>query len=136
MEFKVIDLSLPLSPVGPEHDQPRISYTDHKKGAFWLGLAGLLYKGSHIPDHIKSLFLYLTGRYRIRAKEWPDGLGLAWEEIKMDTHAGTHLDAPYHFGPTSEGREAKRIDEIPLKWCFSDGVVLDMRHKEAGSFIG
>lgn len=41
--MKIIDLSMTLSPVGPEHDQPKIAYTDHKKGAFLLGLAGLLY---------------------------------------------------------------------------------------------
>jgi kynurenine formamidase len=35
----------------------------------------------------------------------------------------------------TEGKPAKKIDEIPLEWCFSDGVVLDMRHKEPGSFI-
>lgn len=124
-----------LSPVGPEHDQPKIAYTHHKKGAFLLGLAGLLYMGKSLLDHLKSLFLYLLGKYRIKACQWPDGLGLAWEDVQMDTHAGTHLDAPYHFGPTSEGKPAKRIDEIPLEWCFSDGVLLDMRHKEPGSFI-
>ena len=133
--MKIIDLSLTLSPVGPEHDQPKITYTHHKRGAFLLGLAGLLYKGRSLLDHARSLFLYLTGRYRIKACQWPDGLGLAWEEVKMDTHAGTHLDAPYHFGPTSEGKPARRIDEIPLEWCFSDGVLLDMRHKDPGSFI-
>ncbi len=126
----IIDLSLSLSTTGPEHDQPKISYINHKKGAFLLNLAGLLYKGGSI---VKRLFLYLIGVYRI--KEWPDGLGLAWEEVGMDTHAGTHLDAPYHFGPVAEGKPAKRIDEIPLEWCFSDGVVLDMTHKEPGSFI-
>ncbi|MBU2461728.1 cyclase family protein [bacterium] len=126
----IIDLSLALSTIGPEHDQPKISYINHKKGAFLLNLAGLLYKGGNIA---KKLFLYLIGVYRI--KEWPDGLGLAWEEVTMDTHAGTHLDAPYHFGPTTEGKPSKRIDEIPLEWCFSDGVVLDMTNKEPGSFI-
>ena len=28
------------------------------------------------------------------------------------------------------------IDEVPLEWCYSDGVVLDMRHKEDGDRIG
>ncbi len=116
----IIDLKSYLSPIGPEHDQPKISYINHKKGAFLLNLAGLLYKGGSI---VKRLFLYSLGVYRI--KEWPDGFGLAWEEVGMDTHAGTHLDAPYHFGPTAEGKPAKRIDEIPLEWCFSDGAGYD-----------
>ena len=63
------------------------------------------------------------------------GQGWAVEEVQAITHTGTHVDAPYHYGPTSEGRPARRIDEVPLEWCFAPGVVLDMRHKAAGDFI-
>jgi kynurenine formamidase len=41
---------------------------------------------------------------------------------------------PYH--PTMDkGQRALTIDEIPLDWCFSDGVVLDFRHKADGERI-
>jgi len=63
------------------------------------------------------------------------GLGWAIEEIQAISHTGTHVDAPYHYGPISEGRPARRIDEVPLEWCFAPGVVLDMRHKAAGDWI-
>jgi kynurenine formamidase len=63
------------------------------------------------------------------------GLGWAVEEVHAITHTGTHVDAPYHYGPTSEGRPARRVDEVPLEWCFAPGVVLDVRHKAAGDFI-
>src|SRR3954471_841977 len=63
------------------------------------------------------------------------GWGWAVEEIRSITHTGTHVDAPYHYGPTSEGQPARRIDEVPLEWCFAPGVVLDVRHKAAGDFI-
>ncbi|MFN4258726.1 MAG: cyclase family protein [Gemmataceae bacterium] len=63
------------------------------------------------------------------------GLGWAIEEIHAITHTGTHVDAPYHYGPIAEGKPARRIDEVPLEWCFAPGVVLDMRHKVAGEFI-
>src|SRR6202011_266202 len=63
------------------------------------------------------------------------GLGWAVEEVQAITHTGTHVDAPYHYGPTSEGRPARRIDEVPLEWCFAPGVVLDMRHKANGELI-
>ena len=62
------------------------------------------------------------------------GLGWAVEEIQAITHTGTHVDAPYHYGPTSEGKPARTIDEVPLEWCFAPGVVLEMRHKAAGEF--
>jgi kynurenine formamidase len=63
------------------------------------------------------------------------GRGWAVEEVQALTHTGTHVDAPYHYGPTSEGKPARTIDQIPLEWCFAPGVVLDVRHKEAGAFI-
>ena len=32
-----------------------------------------------------------------------NGLGPAFEEVTAITHCGTHVDAPWHYGPTSEG---------------------------------
>lgn len=63
---------------------------------------------------------------------FPKGfVGWADDRIEqMGVHAATHIDAPWHYGPTSEGRKAKTIDEIPLEWCFGDGVLIDMSHKE------
>ena len=66
---------------------------------------------------------------------YSNGLGWAVEEVQAITHTGTHVDAPYHYGPISEGRPARRIDQVPLEWCFAPGVVLDMRHIPAGDFI-
>lgn len=57
----------------------------------------------------------------------------AAETVKMTTHNGTHLDAPWHFHPTMNGGErAITIDEVPLDWCFRPGVKLDFRHFEDG----
>jgi kynurenine formamidase len=33
------------------------------------------------------------------------------------------------------GKPAKTIDEIPLEWCYGDGVVIDVRHRKAGEYI-
>jgi kynurenine formamidase len=63
------------------------------------------------------------------------GLGPAFEEVTAITPCGTHVDAPWHYGPTSEGRPARTIEECPLEWFFSDGVVLDLRHKRPGERI-
>ncbi|MEL6675439.1 MAG: cyclase family protein [Bacteroidota bacterium] len=49
---------------------------------------------------------------------------------KMGVHSTTHIDAPWHYGPTCEGKRAKTIDEIPLEWCFGPGLVIDMKHKQ------
>ncbi len=64
-----------------------------------------------------------------------DGKGCAFEELETITHVGTHVDAPWHYAPVSEGAPAKTIDECPLEWFFGDGVVLDLRHKRPGEKI-
>lgn len=66
---------------------------------------------------------------------YSEGRGWAIEQIKAITHTGTHVDAPYHYGPESEGQPAKRIDEIPLEWCLSPGVVIDVHNVSAGDMI-
>src|SRR5258708_26762374 len=73
----------------------------------------------------------------VRAEDlvWSDGKGWAIEEIHAISHAGTHVDAPYHYGAMSEGKPARRIDEVPLEWCFAPGVVIDMRGKNPGDLI-
>jgi kynurenine formamidase len=66
---------------------------------------------------------------------YSNGLGWAVEEVQAITHTGTHVDAPYHYGPTSEGKPARTIDQVPLEWCFAPGLVLDVRHKAVGQLI-
>ncbi|KPV62816.1 MAG: Kynurenine formamidase [Candidatus Bathyarchaeota archaeon BA1] len=110
--FRIVDLSAPLENFAFEPWPPEITYWDHREGARNLG---------------KDLGIF--------PDEFPGGMGLAWEELRLITHAGTHLDAPWHFGPTSEGKPAKTVDQVPLEWCYGDGVVLDLRHKKPGESI-
>ncbi|HEX78124.1 MAG TPA: cyclase family protein [Dehalococcoidia bacterium] len=65
----------------------------------------------------------------------PHGLGWANDYVKLHAHAGTHVDAPWHYFPTAGGKPARTIDELPLEWFYGDGVVIDMRHKSKGSVI-
>jgi kynurenine formamidase len=51
--------------------------------------------------------------------------GGAHDHVEALSRAGTHVDAPWHFGPVTAGRPAKKIDEVPLEWCYGDGVLLD-----------
>jgi len=86
-------------------------------------------KVKHKP-HKKS---YLIIRYFVGlpAKLFPKGFqGWADDTIKhMGVHATTHIDAPWHYGPIVEGKKAKTVDEIPLDWCYGDGIVINMSHK-------
>lgn len=63
------------------------------------------------------------------------GLGNASEVITAGTHTSTHMDAPWHYAPVSEGKPARTIDEIPLEWCYNAGVRLDFSHLGDGHVI-
>jgi len=65
----------------------------------------------------------------------PGGLGWSNDTVTLSAHSGTHVDAPWHYAPVSEGKRARTIDEMPLEWFYHDGVVLDMRHKPQGSGV-
>ena len=115
--MKIIDLSIPIENEvrsDPEGYRPQIEYIDHKQSlgglqAFFPGLA---------PDAM------------------PDAEAWAIERISLNTHNGTHLDAPYHFASTMDGgKRAITIDEVPLDWCFRPGVKLDFRHFEDGYIV-
>lgn len=112
---KFIDLSVTLSndkAWAPWWARNKVKYQGHKVGSFEIWLM-----------------------FRLAPKYLRQGLGWAHDEIKISTHGTTHLDAPWHYAPTSEGKPAKTIDQIPLEWCFSDGVILDMRHKSSDEKI-
>ena len=117
MARQFIDLSIYLESdviSDPPGMQPEITYIDHQQG-----VAGMV-----------ASFPGLT------AEELPDAEGWAVERIKLSTHNGTHLDAPYHFASTMNGGErAITIDEVPLEWCFNDGVKLDFRDKPSGYVV-
>ena len=115
-KFRIIDLSVPLAHDAQSEPMPaQIHYVRHDA----LGLQQMeQYFGVQPKDLI-----------------WSNGMGWAIEEIRAITHTGTHVDAPYHYGPLSEGKPARTIDQVPLEWCFAPGVVLDFRHKAAGEFI-
>ena len=68
--------------------------------------------------------------FDLNKEDWPEGHAWAAENVTLSTHSGTHVDAPYHYGPTSGGKPAKTIDQVPLSWCCGDGVVLNMSHKK------
>jgi kynurenine formamidase len=114
MARRIIDLSVSLKAgiaSDPPHMLPVIEYEDHQVGAarFVQTFPGL------------------------KKEQLPDGEGSALERVRIATHNGTHLDAPYHFASTmDDGKPAMTIDEMPLEWCYSHGVKFDFRQKPDG----
>ena len=108
-----MDLSHPLGWTPSEPLPPLIDVQSHEDGAeLWRTLYG-------IP---------LTAL--------PGGLGLAGEVFnRLSTHASTHVDAPWHYSPTSGGMPAPTVDEVPLEWCVGRLAILDVSDLPTGHLI-
>jgi kynurenine formamidase len=107
--MKIVDLSKPIryNKEDPWFMRVKIKHKPHRKAKWIIRIFGLPFK----------LF--------------PKGfVGWADDTIqKMGVHSTTHIDAPWHYSETCDGERAKTIDEIPLEWCYGDGLVIDMEHK-------
>jgi kynurenine formamidase len=110
--MKIIDLGVPMEAVPGQGQAIEVTHIPHEDGA-----AGMRQSFGCNKDDL------------------PQGLGWAVDTLTLSTHAGTHVDAPWHYSPVSEGKKARTIDEMPLEWFYGDGVILDMRHKPRGSAV-
>jgi len=112
--MKIIDLSISIEndlPSDPPDQIPVIEYLSHKDTA----------------ESMASCFGKAT------VQDLPEGNGWAIEHLKLGTHSGTHMDAPYHFYPLMNKNEtAWTIDQVPLEWFFGNGVKVDFRNKPDG----
>jgi kynurenine formamidase len=114
MPRKLVDLSIYLENdvlSDPPMLAPRIEYQKH-------------------ADTMPEFLAMLPG---VKPEDFPDGQAAAAEWVRLTTHSGTHLDAPWHFHSTmNKGERSITIDEVPLDWCFQPGVKLDFRERPDG----
>lgn len=115
--MKFVDLSVAIEdglPVDPPPQITHIKYTDHR-------------------ESVKDMLKLFPG---VGPEVLPGGYGWAVEDIVLNSHSGTHVDAPWHYHPTMDhGRPSWTIDKVPLDWFFGDGVVLDFSDKPDGYVI-
>jgi kynurenine formamidase len=111
-----VDLSAPITPDAPELPEvlrTDVRYEDHAAGA----------------EAIRALF-------GVEPELLRDGEGWATDTFtRFGTHNSTHVDAPWHYNSTIEGRPAQTIDELPLEWFLAPGVVIDATDRADGEAL-
>jgi kynurenine formamidase len=119
-ELRFVDLSVPIQP----------PLDGELEGELAVALAADVW----YQDHESSLPA-VTQILGCTPEDLPDGQGWANEKVTLATHAGTHMDAPWHYFPTCGGEPAKTIDQVPLDECFGDGVKLDLTGHQPGERV-
>lgn len=112
--MRIIDLSVPIVhglPVDPPSQIAQIEYITHDSGA-------------------DSMLSFFPGADR---DDLPQGFGWAVENLRVSSHTGTHMDAPWHYHPTmNHGEPAWTISQVPLEWCIGNGVLVNFYDKLDG----
>jgi kynurenine formamidase len=103
---------VPSPPGTPDFQRNAIEYLDHAGGA----------------AEVERL-------YGVPSELLRDGEGWTRETVSLGTHNTTHVDAPYHYNSTIQGRPAQTIDELPLEMFIGNGVVLELTGRDDGQVI-
>ncbi|MFI1016043.1 cyclase family protein [Streptomyces sp. NPDC020965] len=105
MANRIVDLSMTVD-TDPTLDGKGVTLVPHSEGAKWN-----------------------KDNYDIDPQDWPTpGEAYAICNLDITDHTGTHMDAPWHFGPRmADGSRPKTIEEWPLERCIGDGVVIDIQ---------
>ncbi|MEG3626649.1 cyclase family protein [Streptomyces poriticola] len=119
-----VDLSIPVS-----RRAPGVEFEQwlHRDGIRRLSRRIRALPGDSRAQRLRNHWRWLTGSRRLSERDLPDGCFLSNEFYRMSVHQGTHVDAPFHYGPECEGRPARKVMDLPLDWFSGPGVVLDVR---------
>lgn len=121
--MSIIDLSLPIDETAFEVHKVEIERISHVAG---VDKFNRIIMGKTLLGKLK----YALGKRILKKEDLPDGEFLSLEIVHSPVHIGTHLDYSFHYGSRSEGHPAKTAEEIPLEWCYADGVRLNLTQKK------
>jgi len=126
--MKIVDLSLPIDEKAFEVHKVEIERISHKSG---VEKFNRVIMGKTLLGRLK----YALGKRIVKKEDLPDEEFLSLEIVHSPVHVGTHLDYSFHYGSSSEGHPSKTAEEIPLEWCYADGVKLGLSFKKPNETI-
>ncbi|TBR16400.1 cyclase family protein [bacterium] len=126
--MRIIDLSLPIDDQVFEVHHVDIERVSHKAG---VEKFNRVIMGKTLMGKIK----YAFGKRIVKKEDLPDEEFLSLEIVHAPVHIGTHLDYSFHYGSKSENRPSKTAEEIPLEYCYQNGVRLNLSHKKPNEVI-
>lgn len=126
--MKIIDLSLAIDERAVEVHPFGIERLGHVEGVRHLNWVIM-------KKNWQGRLAFFLGKRIIKPRDLPDEEFLSLETVHCPVHIGTHIDFSFHYGTKSEGRPSKSINQLPLEWCFADGLVLDFTSKNPGEVI-
>lgn len=84
---------------------------------------------THPVEHGMPVWATLKS-FEVEQVDWAARDAFTMEEVTMNSHTGTHIDAPLHFI-----EEGKTLDEFPIDKFMGEGVAIDITPKEPGDAI-
>jgi arylformamidase len=67
-----------------------------------------------------------TGKRRLEIRKFTYPPGEIMHQIDMESHIGTHVEAPSHYVDARYKRKGKDIAQIPLDRLFGEAVLVDL----------
>ena len=133
--MQLVDLSVLIENTPAEPMEIKRKRLDYHGGA--KSFCRKVMWNSKLPfrKRLKQAWSFLRGRQRLTPADFPDNAFLSLDILTLPTHMGTHVDAPFHYGPRPDGKPPKTIDELPLEWFYKPAICLDLTYKKPGEYI-
>ena len=114
--MKLVDLTRPLDP------EDINKFPEERRGGVATMVPTIEYQR---PAHEGAEAM--CANFGCTKEDLPGGEGWGAERLHINTHMGTHVDAPLHYGSMCEGKPARTITDIKLEELYVDAMVLDLR---------
>lgn len=133
--MRLVDLSALVENSLSEPMEINIKRIDHIRGARQFCRNLLWNKRLPFFQRVKHCIRSIFQKKILWPKDFPENAFLSLDIVSMPTHMGTHIDAPYHYGPNKSGQLGDTVEKLPIEWFYQPAVCLDLRHKKPAEYI-